>query len=88
MYSKKRYTKSLLEETKTYHASVSQSLADIEERSALLDNGRGRDAYLREKEGLLLPGEEVYVIVDTPKVHASSTSLVKKSWLQRLIPFY
>lgn len=88
VYSKKQYTKNLLEESKTYHNAVSQSLVGVEEKLALLEDVRGKDAYLREKEGMLLPGEEVYVIVDTPKIQASSTSQSKKSWIKRIIPFW
>lgn len=87
VYSKKQYTKSLLEESKTYHNAVSQSLVGVEEKLALLEDVRGKDAYLREKEGMLLPGEEVYVIVDTPKIQASSTSQSKKSWIKKILPF-
>ena len=87
VYSKKQYTKSLFEESKTYHSAVSQSLLDVEERLALLEDDRGIDAYVREKEGMLLPGEEVYVIVDTPKLQASSTAQSKKSWIKKLLPF-
>ena len=68
--------------------SVSKSLSDIEERSALLDDSRGKEAYLREKEGLLLPGEEMYVIVDAPKLEGASTSKIEESWFKKVIPFY
>ena len=88
VYSKKKYTYNLLTESKTYHAAVEQSLREIEERSALIEDIRGKEAYLREKEGLLLPGEEVYVIVDTSKIEATSTPKIKESWLQKVIPFY
>ena len=87
VYSKKQYTKSLLEESKTYHNAVSQSLVDVEEKLALLEDVQGKDAYVREKEGMLLPDEEVYVIVDTPKLQASSTLQSKKSWIKKIIPF-
>ncbi len=88
VYSKKQYTKSLLEESKTYYSAVSQSLIDVEEKLALLDDTRGKDAYVREKEGMVLSGEEVYVIVDTPKLQASSTLQSEKSWIKRIIPFW
>lgn len=88
VYSKKKYTYNLLTESKTYHVSVQQSLREIEERSALIEDVRGKEAYLREKEGLLLPGEEVYVIVDTTKIEATSTPKVEESWLRKIIPFY
>lgn len=87
VYAKKKYTYNLLTESKTYHASVQQSLKEIEERTALIEDERGKEAYLREKEGLLLPGEEVYVIVDTSKAPAA-TSTPKNSWLKKLVPFY
>lgn len=86
VYGKKQYTETLLEESKTYHESVSKSLLDIEERSALLDDPRGKEAYLREKEGFLLPGEEVYVIVNTPKLEATSTAKTNTSWIQKILP--
>ena len=84
VYAKKQYTETLLEESKTYHESVSKSLLDIEERSALLDDVRGKEAYLREKEGLLLPDEEVYVIVNTPKNEATSTAKTNYSWMKKI----
>jgi len=87
VYAKKQYTETLLEESKTYHESVSKSLLDIEERSALFDDIRGKEAYLREKEGFLLSGEEVYVIVNTPKPEATSTAKTNKSWIKNLLPF-
>lgn len=87
VYSKKKYTSELLNESRTYHTNIRHSLSEVEERNALIEDERGREAYLREKEGMLLPGEEVYVIVDTPKTGVDVTSEVKKSWLQRIIPF-
>jgi hypothetical protein len=86
VYGKKQYTETLLEESKTYHESVSKSLLDIEERSALLDDLRGKEAYLREKEGFLLPGEEVYVIVNAPTLEATSTAETGNSWIQKILP--
>lgn len=88
VYSKKRYTYNLLMESKTYYTAAQQSLREIEERSALIEDVRGKEAYLREKEGLLLPGEEVYVIVDTSKVEATSTPKKEDSWWRKIIPFY
>lgn len=88
VYSKKKYTYNLLTESKTYHSSVQRSLREIEERSALVEDVRGKEAYLREKEGLLLPGEKVYVIVDTSKVEATSTPKVEESLLRKIVPFY
>ena len=38
-------------ESKTYHTAAQQSLREIEERSALIEDVRGKEAYLREKEG-------------------------------------
>lgn len=88
VYSKKKYTYNLLTESKTYHASVQQSLREIEERAALIEDERGKEAYLREKEGLLLSGEEVYVIVDAQKADDSSTPKKQESWFRKIIPFY
>lgn len=88
VYSKKQYTKHLLEESKTYHSSVSQSYEDITERMALLEDTRGKEAYLREKEGFLLPGEEVYVIVAIPKQQSGATTTEKESFFRKIIPFY
>ena len=88
VYSKKKYTYNLLTESKTYHSSVQRSLREIEERSALIEDVRGKEAYLREKEGLLLPGEKVYVIVDASKVEATSTPKVEESLLRKIVPFY
>lgn len=87
VYSKKQYTGSLLSESETYHNAVVQSLTDVEEKLALLEDSRGRDAYVREKDGMLLLGEEVYVIVDTQKLQADPALQSKRSWIKRLIPF-
>jgi len=88
VYSKKKYTYNLLTESKTYHATVEQSLREIEEKTALIEDAQGKEAYLREKEGLLLSGEEVYVIVDTSKIEASTTPKIEESWFKKIMPFY
>lgn len=86
VYSKKQYTQKLLHESEMYHKNVTKSLTDIEERNALIEDERGRDAYLREKEGRLLDGEELYVIVDTPK-EGGEVKNTSTSWFKKIIPF-
>lgn len=86
VYSKKQYTQKLLRESEMYHKNVTKSLTDIEERNALIEDERGRDAYLREKEGRLLDGEELYVIVDTPK-EGGEVKNTSTSWFKKIIPF-
>ncbi len=88
VYTKKQYTKELLNETTSYYESLRNAKYSIEERKALLDDERGREAFMREKSGFLLPGEEVYVIVDVPKNEQVSSTQEKDSLVRRLVPFY
>lgn len=87
VYSKKQYTGKLLEESEVYNKNIAKSLKDIEERNALIEDQRGRDAYLRERDGMLLEGEEVYVIVDN-KTENSQDTTTNKSWIHKLLPFF
>lgn len=87
VYSKRQYTKGLLSETESYYERLSQTKNNLEEQKALLEDVRGKEAFLREKNGLLLEGEEVYVIVAVPNSLPEDTPK-QESWFQKLLPLY
>jgi cell division protein FtsB len=85
VYEKQQYTKGNLEKTNADLAELKGREQMLSSEIEWLKTESGTEAEIRDKYGLVKPGEEVIVIVDKGGSNTTDSDLDKRSFWQKIV---